>query len=140
MPSTLEDAADTVFQHRDLVILLRENPYRCDAAQIPDDGIIDPIAVDRFASGDTSVRLSPREVVCVIAQLAASGETDPQIAGRFGRADKRGKKWIQRLRALNRIPAAESQFTEAELASVLTNPSSRAKASGAKLRAAGVIL
>ena len=59
--------ATTAYERNGRAILLREKRYMSTSTSrtIPDDGIVDDIAVDRAVLGDTTVRLTPRRgVVC----------------------------------------------------------------------------
>lgn len=97
---------DTTYEHNGSAITLRAARYRNSClAETPlvDDGIVDEIAVERFARGDLSVRLSPRELVCAVARLAFAGRNDYEIAERFGRPGRDGADWVHHLRARNRI-------------------------------------
>lgn len=64
------------------------------ALRLPDDGVMDEIAVERAMSGD-AVRLTRTEQVEVIRRLAERGLSDAEVAGRL-HVDK---KLIERRRA-----------------------------------------
>lgn len=110
MPPKMLPTADTVYRYGSNVLQLRPSRYRAAVATRDDDGIVDDVAVERFARGDVSVALSPREVVCVVARLAAEGMSDASIAGRFGRWDDGGNAWALKVRERNGI---ESHVREA---------------------------
>lgn len=62
---------------------LRAEPYplRVDGcAQIPDDGIVDEVAVRRTLTGRRPARLTPREVVAVVVASWQRGRNDEQVA------------------------------------------------------------
>lgn len=107
--ATLQDP-DRLFQVGASTFELRGSVYHVDApAQLPDDGIVDPIAVERFAYGDTSVRVTGREMVAAVLTLAALGYTDGAIAHRIGIGDGspkcRGARRVEAIRRRHRFPA-----------------------------------
>lgn len=106
-------AQDGTYNHKHVTVQLRPTKYlrRFAAAQIEDDGIVDDTAIERFASGDRSVRLSPREVVCVVAHLAAEGVSDNRIAALFGLhedPDADGTDWVKKIRNRHCIAASSA--------------------------------
>lgn len=51
---------------------------------VPDDGYVDPVAVERVMHGDGRVRLTRRERYVALEELARRGVPDPVIATRVG--------------------------------------------------------
>lgn len=136
-------AEDTEWRTPNASLVLRETRYRQNgggAAQLADDGIIDPVAIERFVNGDNTVRLSQREVVCVVAELAGRGVTDWQIAARFGRDSRSGCGWIRAMRRENRIESkATETVSDNHVARLILEPAVRAKAAPGVLVACGIL-
>lgn len=135
------DSLDTRYPLRDTTLTLRSRLYDKRAEGRIDDGIVDPVAIDRFIDGH-HVPLTSREVVCAVARLAELGETDGTIAERFGRERRSGRDWVRAIRKRNGIAAAEPEFDDAWLWALIAEPSRRdprnRAASSKRLAAAGV--
>lgn len=104
---------------------------------VPDDGIVDVVAVRRFLDGHT-VPLTRPEMLVVIARLASEGVSDLDIAARFGRPDLSGKGWIQHIRKRHGIQHVET-YSDAALWRLLVFPEEVARASEGRRRAAGLV-
>lgn len=109
------------------MLVLKERRYHKQPngwAKLVDDGIIDHVAIDRAMTGRTEgLRLTPREVVCVVARAARDGRNDTVIAAMFGNNERAGVARVQAIRKRNRIQAAEPSFDENYLSSLILSDS-----------------
>jgi hypothetical protein len=101
----LDDDATTRFTHRDVTVELSRYRYaRSQQARLADDGIVDPVAIERFVDGDPAP-ITYRELVCIIATLAVDGVDDASIAEQLGRSGKAATDWVCKIRSRHGIPS-----------------------------------
>jgi hypothetical protein len=100
----------------------------------PDDGIVDPIAVWRGWKDWTAPRLSSREILCVVAELASRGWTYPEIGERFGVTGSGVSKLVLRFG----LPQPPRKYGNEYLCQLILESGKRRTASPEALRLAGV--
>lgn len=100
------DGAATRYAHRGVTVELSAYRYpRRGPATLVDDGIVDPVAIERFVDGDPAP-ITYRELVCIVARLAVDGASDEMVADQLGRRDgKAGIDWIAKIRERHGIPS-----------------------------------
>jgi len=104
-------------------------------AAAPDDGIVDPVAVERGWKDWTAPRLTARELLCVFAELATRGWGYVQIAERFNATNDGVRLAVGR----HGLPVPPAKFGEEYMCHLITQPGMRPAASAAALREAGVM-
>lgn len=116
----------------------RYKPAPALGAPLCDDGIIDDVAIERVSHGTPpAVRLTGRELYCVVWTLAHAGVTDEEIAIRLGDKRPRARDEVRKYRNRYRIPAFGRQSDE-YIAGLIAYPQWRDRASTDALAAAGV--
>jgi hypothetical protein len=105
-------------------------------AGVPDDGIVDPVAVWRGWKDWTAPRLTARELLCVFAELATRGWGYVQIAERFNATNDGVRMAMQR----HGLPLPSATYGEEYMCRLITQPGRRQGASPDALRQAGVMV
>jgi hypothetical protein len=101
----------------------------------PDDGIVDPIAVWRGWKDWTAPRLSSREILCVVAELATRDWAYPEIGDRLGVTGDGVRKLVMRF-GLPQPPPRK--YGSEYLCQLILESGKRQTASSEALRLAGV--
>lgn len=117
---------------------LRKTRYQLVAgmpADLPDDGHIDEVAVRRILNGERrGVRLTPRELVCIVHDAARVGVADSDIANLLDVPVGQ----VAGYRTRNNIQSGRA-YPDDYLCQLILEPSKRAKAGRRALIQAGVI-
>lgn len=120
-----------------LTVTLRDRYHQRDGmmSALPDDRLIDRVAVYRAVNGlAPSPRLTPREFVCVVAELATAGKSDAEVALLIGGTGPA----ILALRKRHGIPSGVSYNHDWDCHIIIDN-TKRRSASPARRKAAGLV-
>lgn len=121
-------------------VTLRHDAYPCDAwtrGNLEDDGHIDLVSVERVILDQRhGIRLTGREVACVVIRAAQERLADRRIADLIGRGAT--PLHVRLVRDRHNIDGIDHQYDEDRMCRLILEPKARAKASVEALRAAGI--
>nr|QOL00373.1 hypothetical protein [uncultured organism] len=99
MTTEPDEPVETVTEWRNLKLRADRYGRTGNAGWLPDDGLIDEIAIARVVTG-AAPRLTLREAVVAVYELNRRGYDDGQIGARFGLTPD----WAHRVRTRHDIP------------------------------------